>query len=312
MEYRRLGSSGLEVSAVGLGCNTFGTDVEEAGAAAILYRAIDLGINFFDTANSYGRGHSEEMIGKALEGGRRHQALIATKASERRGEGPNQHGASRTNLTESLEVSLRRLRTDYVDLFQVHHPDFRTPTEETMSALDDIVRQGKARYVGCSNYPAWFMCESIWVSRTNHYTPFVSAQPLYNLLTRSIERDVVPFCQHYGVGIIPYYPLTAGFLTGKYRPGEPPPPGTRAITSRFSPRWTTDRNFALVGPLTEFAEKQGHAVAELAIAWLLARPVVSSVITGTTRPEQVEANVKAAEWKLTEADLAEIEEILEE
>lgn len=306
MEYRHLGKSGLEVSAIGLGTNTFGADVDAAGAAAILHRALELGITFIDTAPAYGKGASEEMIGKALDGGQRRQAAIATKAGSRA------YGACRKHLTESLEISLRKLRTDYVDLFQVHFPDFKTPSEETMSTLESIVRQGKARYIGCSNYPAWYMCEAIWTARSNGWAPFVSFQPEYSLLNRAVEKETAPFCEAYGLGIIPYYPLAAGLLTGKYRPGEPPPPGTRATTSRFNAKWFNDRNFALVGRLTEFAEKRDHTVAELAVAWLLARPAVSTVITGTTKPSQVEANAKAADWKLTPADMAEIDNLLTE
>lgn len=304
MEYRHLGNSGLEVSTIGLGTNTFGADVDEAGAAAIIHRALDLGMTFIDTAPAYGKGTSEEMIGKALDGGTRHQAIVATKAGSRA------YGASRKHLTESLDASLRNLRTDYVDLFQVHFPDFKTPAVETMSALETIVRQGKARYIGCSNYPAWYMCEAIWTARSNGWAPFVSFQPEYSLINRAIEKDAAPFCERYGLGIIPYYPLAAGLLTGKYRPGEPPPPGTRATTSRFNAKWFTDRNFALVGRLTEFAQKQEHTVAELAVAWLLARPAVGTVITGTTKPAQVEANAKAADWRLTAQDMATIDELL--
>ena len=304
MEYRHLGTSGMEVSAIGLGCNSFGADVDEAGAASILYRCLDLGITFFDTAPMYGDGASEEMIGRALDGARRHDALIATKAASRA------EGASLKKVTESLEVSLRKLRTDCIDLFQIHAPDPNTPIEETMYCLDRIVREGKARYAGCSNYPAWRISEANWVARTCHFPPFVSVQSEYNLLNRSLDQDVVPFCRHTGVGIIPFYPLAAGFLTGKYRPGEPPPPGTRATTSRFSPKWMTDRNFAAVDRLTEFAEKRGHPVAELAIAWLMAQPAVSTVIVGARRPEQVEANAKAVDWKLTADELAEIDGLL--
>ncbi len=311
MEYRHLGKSGLEVSAIGLGCNMFGVDVDEAGTAAILYKAIDVGINYFDTANMYGGGKSEELMGKALKG-RRHEVLIGTKAGGggARVRGPNATGASRKHLTEQLEISLRRLQTDYVDLFQVHRPDRNTPIDETMSALDDIVRSGKARYVGCSNYPAWQMCEAVHTARSNGWTPYVSAQPRYNMLEREIESEIVPFCLAYGIGIIPYYPLAAGFLTGKYSKGEPPPAGTRGATARGIERWTTDRNWAMLDRLKAFAAKRDHTMAELALAWLLHRPGVSTVINGTSRPSQVESNVKALEWKLSAADMAEIDQIL--
>ena len=309
MEYRRLGRSGLEVSAIGLGCNTYGRYTDEAGTAAILYRAIDLGINFIDTSDTYGRGVSEEHIGKALEGGRRNQLLIGTKAAGSMGEGPNMAGASRQHLTEGVEASLRRLRTDYIDLFQVHFPDSKTPIDETMRALDDLVRQGKIRYIGCSNYAAWQVCEAIWTARTHHLTPFVSVQPEYSLMKRAIETELLPFCEEYGVGILPYYPLAAGFLTGKYRRGQSAPEGVRGANNPGFARWTSDRNYDLLEKLEAFAVQRGHSVAELAFAWLLARPVVSSVIAGTTRPEQVEANAQAGEWRLTAEEVKELDEV---
>lgn len=308
MEYRHLGKSGLEVSVVGLGCNNFGPRTDEASAARVIDRAIDLGITFLDTSNTYGNGTSETFIGNALKGAKRNQVILATKAGWRMHEGPNGWGAGRKHLIENLDASLKRLQTDCVDLFQVHRPDYVTPPEETMQALDMIVQAGKARYVGCSNYPAWFMCEAMWTAKTNGWIPLVSAQPEYNMLNRSVEREISPFCEKYGMSIIPFYPLAGGFLTGKYKQGQPPPEGTRGARGNF--RWLTDQNYAMLGKLDEFATKRGHAIGELAIAWLLHRPAVDTVIAGATKPEQVDDNAKAAEWKLSKEDMDEIDVIL--
>ncbi|MEK7217363.1 MAG: aldo/keto reductase [Chloroflexota bacterium] len=310
MEYRFLGHSGLQVSAVGLGCNTFGRYTDEAGTAAILAKAIEVGINLIDTSNSYGMGDSETHIGKSLKGGDRKNLLIATKGASQMGEGPNMKGAGRQHLMAMLEDSLRRLQTDYVDLYQVHQPDLNTPTEETMRALDDMVRQGKVRYVGNSNYPTWLAAEAMWTSRTQHYVPFISVQPQYNLMDRRIEGDLMVFCQRYGLGILPYFPLAGGFLTGKYRRGEPIPEGTRgAMNPGMIARWSNDRNYDILEKLQKFCADRGRSTADLSIAWLLAKPMVSSVIAGTTRPAQVEANVKSGEGRLTPEEVQEVDKI---
>lgn len=310
MEYRFLGNSGLQVSAVGLGCNTFGRYTDEAGTAAILTRAADLGINLIDTSNSYGMGDSETHIGKATKGGLRHKLLIATKAASQMGEGPNMKGAGRQHLMAMLEDSLRRLQTDHIDLYQVHQPDLNTPTEETMRALDDMVRQGKVRYLGSSNYPTWLAAEAEWTARTAHLTRFISVQPQYNLMDRRIEGDLMVFCKRYGLGILPYFPLAGGFLTGKYRRGESIPEGTRgAMNPGMIQRWSNDRNYDILEKLQAFCAARGKTTADLAIAWLLAKPMVSSVIAGTTRPAQVEANVRSGEWKLTGDEVAEVDKI---
>lgn len=308
MEYRKLGKSGLQVSAIGLGGNTFGRYADEAQTAAIIHQALDLGINFFDTANTYGRGVSEQFVGKALQG-RREQALIGTKAAGSMGEGPNMSGASRQHLTDSVHASLRRLNTDYIDLFQVHFPDPKTPIEETLRALDDLVRQGKIRYIGCSNYAAWQVCEAMWTAQEHHLSPYVSVQPAYNLLNRRIEQELVPFCQGYGIGIIPYSPLAGGFLTGKYRPGAAAPEGTRGYNNQMFARTLTERNFDTLQKLEAFVSQRGHTVGELALAWLLARPMVSTVIAGATNPEQVAENVRSGEWRLTAEELQELDKI---
>lgn len=309
MEYRRLGRSGLKVSVIGLGGNTFGRYADAAQTAAILYRAIDLGINLVDTANIYGVGASEELIGRALKG-RREDILIATKVGMQMGNRPNERGSSREHVIESCHASLRRLQTDYVDLFQIHQFDPETPLEETLSALDDLVRAGKVRYIGCSNYDAWQVVRALWISDRERFASYVSVQPEYNLLEREAERELVPACLELGLGVIPYFPLAAGVLTGKYKPGEPPPEGTRGYNNpRFESRLKREALEA-VQRLDAWARERGHTVGELALAWLAARPGVSTVIAGTTRPEQVAANARAAEWKLSPEDVAVVDEVL--
>lgn len=306
MRYRRLGRSGLKVSVVGLGGNNFGRATDAQMTERIIHRALDLGVNFIDTADVYGRGVSEEHVGRALAR-RRAEAVVATKVAMDMGPGPNETGASRKHIMDGVHASLRRLNMDHVDLLQIHRWDRDTPIHETMSALDDLVRQGKVRYVGSSNFAAWQLVWSLWASDRRGWISMVSEQPEYSLLHRDIERDLMPACQAFGVGIIPYFPLAGGLLTGKYREGEPYPPGTRLEQlERFRTRFATPRNFAIVRKLEAWAQDHGHPLTELAVAWLLARPMVSTVITGVTKPEQVEANVKAADWELTPAEVEEV------
>ncbi len=309
MEYRQLGRSGVRVSVIGLGGNVFGRSVDEAGAAAIVNQAVELGINFIDTANVYNAGVSEQFLGKAIAPHRDH-ILIATKAGSGMGTGPNDTGSSRKHLIESCHASLKRLNVEAIDLFQIHRFDEKTPLEETLSALDDLVRAGKVRYIGCSNYAAWRVVQSLWISERSHFAKFVSVQPEYNLLQREIERDLVPVCLEFGLGIIPYFPLAAGVLTGKYKPGEPAPEGTRGYNNpRFEARLKRE-TLEAVQRLDAWARARGHTVGELALAWLAARPGVSTIIAGTTRPEQVIANARAADWHLTADELREIDELL--
>jgi len=310
MEYRPLGNSGLKVSALGLGTNSFGRRVNENQAASIIDQALDLGINFLDTANMYSEGVSETFIGKALRT-KRQRALIATKFGRSMGEGPNDHGASRRHISEQLEGSLSRLGTDYIDLYQLHIHDPETPIEETLRALDDCVRQGKVRYIGCSGVTAWQACEAVWTSKMLNLNSFVSVQPYYNLLHREVEKELVPFCQAYGLGIIPYFPLEAGVLTGKYRPGKPVPKGTRFASSSGMQRRLPERNFAMLTKLETFASERERPIVELAIAWLLANPSVCSVIAGASKPEQIVANACSLDWRLTPQDLQEIDAILQ-
>jgi aryl-alcohol dehydrogenase-like predicted oxidoreductase len=307
VEYKSLGRSGLQVSLVGLGCNNFGRRCDPQQTAAVVNKAIELGITFFDTADVYGPGGlSEEYLGAAL-GDRRRDVVVATKFVGPMGEGPLKGGASRRYVYQAVEASLRRLATDYIDVYQIHFPDARTPIDETLRALDDLVRQGKVRYLGCSNFTGWQVVEAQWTARTEHLSPFVSAQNQYNLLDRRIERELVPACNAYGLGVLPYFPLASGFLTGKYRPGEPPPEGTRlAGAGPMAERFLNEGNFATLTKLESFAEQQGHSMLQLAIGWLASQPHVASVIAGATKPEQVEQNVQAAGWKLSAEELAEV------
>jgi len=299
----------VRVSVIGLGGNVFGRSVDEAGAAAIVNQAVELGINFIDTANVYNAGVSEQFLGKAIAPHRDH-ILIATKAGSGMGTGPNDRGSSRKHLIESCHASLKRLNVEAIDLFQIHRFDETTPLEETLGALDDLVRAGKVRYIGCSNYTAWRVVQSLWISERSHFARFVSVQPEYNLLQREIERDLVPVCLEFGLGIIPYFPLAAGVLTGKYKPGEPAPEGTRGYNNpRFESRLKRE-TLEAVQRLDTWAHARGHTVGELALAWLAARPGVSTIIAGTTRPEQVIANARAADWHLTADELREVDELL--
>ncbi|HLZ21485.1 MAG TPA: aldo/keto reductase [Ktedonobacterales bacterium] len=309
MEYRQLGRSGLRVSVIGLGGNTFGRYADEDRTAHIINQALDLGINFIDTANIYSAGVSEEFVGKAIHS-RRDEVLIATKAGMRMGDRPNEHGSSRTHILESCHASLRRLNVDAIDLFQIHAFDPLTPLDETLGALDDLVRSGKVRYIGCSNYDAWRVVQSLWISDREHFARYISVQPEYNLLDRDIERELVPACREFGLGIIPYSPLAGGVLTGKYKPGEPAPENTRGHNNpRFEPRLEHD-TLEAVQRLDVWARERSHTVGELALAWLAARSGVSTIIAGATRPEQVVANARAAEWHLTEEDLRAVDTVL--
>lgn len=305
MEYRRLGQSGLSVSALGLGTNNFGNRLDEAQVRRVIDQALDSGVNFIDTADLYAGGRSEELIGKAL-GARRPNVVIATKVGMFQGELPFQRGAGRRWVLESVERSLRRLGTDYLDLYQIHQADPETPILETLQTLDDLVRQGKIRYHGHSNYLAHQIADAEWTARAEHLVRPVSAQHHYNLLRREVEADVLPACAAYGLGFIPFFPLASGFLTGKYRP-DATPEGARLSGSPAAQRILTSENFERLGRLEEFARQRERSLLELAVGWLLSRPPVATVIAGASRPEQVEANVQAAEWRLTPEEMAEVD-----
>jgi aryl-alcohol dehydrogenase-like predicted oxidoreductase len=307
MEYRKLGTAGLEVSVIGLGTNNFGRRVDAAGTARVLDQALDEGVTFIDTANIYSGGQSEEYIGKAIEG-KRDQYLLATKAGMKVDDGANGIGASRHHLFREVEKSLKRLRTDYIDLYQIHRADPSTPIEETLHALDQLVASGKVRYIGCSNYAAWQLTESLWTSRERNLVSFSTVQPQYSMLDRRVETELVPCCQTYGIGILPYFPLANGFLTGKYQRGEAAPDGTRLAENDRG--LFTAANFDILEGLEAFAQARDHTVLDLAFAWLLANPAVTSVIAGATKPEQVSANSKTAGWTLSPDEMTEIDSIL--
>jgi len=310
MQYKFLGRSGLQVSAVGLGCNQFGGKVDAEGTERIVRTAVDAGINFLDTADVYSRGSSEEFVGRAIAG-IRDKVVLATKFGMNMGEGPYTSGASRRYILQEVEASLRRLGTDYIDLYQVHRPDPKTPIDETLQALDTLVRAGKVRYVGTSNFAPWQVVEASFVAQSAHLTSFVSEQPEYNLLDRRIEKELVPACHKYGVGIIPWAPLAAGFLSGKYHRGEPAPAGVRLSNPKhpWLPKIVTDRNYDLVDKIEAFARDRGHTVTEAAIAWLVAQEDVGTVIVGATRPDQVQENVQAAAWQMTPEERTELDAI---
>ncbi len=307
MEYRVLGKSGLKVSEIGLGGNNFGGRVGEQESISVIHRALELGINFIDTANTYSQGRSEEFVGKGIKG-KRSEVIIASKVGFPMGDGPNELGASSYHIMNAVEASLKRLKTDYIDLYYIHRPDPTTPIEETLRTLNDLVRTGKVRYIGCSNFAAWQLCEAMWTSRVNKLEPFVVVQSQYNLLDRNIESELVPCCQAYGVGVVPWGPLASGFLTGKYNRGKPAPDGTRLSSPRSrSNQILTEANYDKLDKIQVFATERGRSAGELAIAWLLSHPWLSSVIAGATKPEQVSANVAAAEWRLTPQEMAQLE-----
>jgi aryl-alcohol dehydrogenase-like predicted oxidoreductase len=322
MEYRPLGRSGLKVSVAGLGTAPMGRQCDAAQSAAIVDRAISLGVNFLDTADSYGRGLSEEYTGRAIRG-RRQDLVIATKFERPMRDGPLGGGASRRYVMEAVQASLRRLGVDYVDLYQIHFWDPTTPLEETLRALEDLVRGGYVRYVGCSNFAAWQIVEAQWIARTDHLSPLISAQCPYNLLDRAVEADLVPVCERYGLGMLPYFPLAGGFLAGRYRPGQAIPAASRLGSALHWDRTSdshvvlathvvNDANHARLAALERWARARGRGVGELALAWLASRPQVPSVIAGATTPEQVAANVQAVTWQLTPDDLADLDRALQE
>jgi len=310
MKTRNLGPSGLQVSIVGLGCNNFGGRIDLEATRKVIDKAFDLGITLFDTADTYGNyGGSEEAMGQIL-GTRRKDIVLATKFGMPMDEAGVLKGGSRRYIMSAVEASLIRLKTDWIDLYQMHRMDPRTPIEETLRALDDLVRQGKVRYIGCSNFTSWRMVEAVWTARQHNLNSFVSCQDHYNLLERGIDRELVPAIEAYGMGLLPFFPLASGLLTGKYDPKAAAPKGTRLGNNKaMAERWLTDRNWAKVTALQKFADERGRSLLELAFSWLAARPGVASVIAGATRPEQLEANVKAADWALTREDMAEIDKI---
>ncbi|MCZ6641462.1 MAG: aldo/keto reductase [Gammaproteobacteria bacterium] len=311
MQHRRLGNSGLLVSEVGLGCNNFGGRVDAARTQAVVDAALEQGINFFDTADVYGERQSETLLGKAL-GDRRGDVVIATKFGSPMGEGGLNRGGSRRYVRRAVEASLTRLGTDYIDLYQIHVPDAATPIAETLSVLDDLVREGKVRYVGHSNFSGWQIADAHWTARDLGCTAFVSAQNNYSLIERAVTHEVLPASVRFGLGVLPYFPLASGLLTGKYKRDEPAPQGTRlALVERLAKRALTSKNYDLVERLEDFARERDKSLLDLAFCWLLSQPVITSVIAGATLPEQVVANAAAADgWRLDRDEMTQVAEIL--
>ena len=309
MKLRQLGNSGLQVSAIGLGCNNFGWRIDVETSRKVIDRALELGITLLDTADIYGNlGGSEAALGEIL-GARRKEIVLATKFGIAMDKEERLKGASRRYIVSAAEASLKRLKTDWIDLYQVHRPDPLTPIEETLGALDDLVRQGKVRYIGCSNYAAWQVADAVWTARDRRFSSFIACQDEYSLVMRDIERELLPAMQHFGLGLLPYFPLASGLLSGKYKRGALPEGARLAAVPGLGQGYLTEENWRKVEALGPFAEERGHSLLDLAVAWLLARPKVASVIAGATTPEQVEQNVKAAEWELAATDLAEVDKI---
>jgi aryl-alcohol dehydrogenase-like predicted oxidoreductase len=304
VQYRRLGQSGLQVSALGLGCSTLGEIVHGADAENLVRDALELGVTFIDTAITYAGGRSEEIVGRAIAG-RRDEVVLATKVGLPAGEGPYRTGLSRRRIMAAIEVSLRRLCTDHVDLYQAHRPDPSTPVEETLEAMDRLVRDGKVRYVGASNYAAWQMTRADWISDRAGLSHWVSAQNRFNLLDGLDDPHLLDASRELGFGIIPWMPLAAGVLSGKYRPGVAPPAGTRIGDLERFRREADDDRIAAVERLKLWARERGHTTAELGIAWLFSHPEVSTVIVGARRREQLAENVKSIDWALTPEEVLE-------
>jgi aryl-alcohol dehydrogenase-like predicted oxidoreductase len=310
LEQRNLGRSGLIVSAVGLGCNNFGGRMDMATTRAVVHKALDLGVTFFDTSDTYGnRGASEEYLGRALAG-RRHDIVLVSKFGRPMDSEGRLQGASRRYIMQAVEASLRRLGTDHIDLYYQHIGDSRTPIEETLRALDDLVRQGKVLYIGCSWLPSWQVVEAQWISKHFDLASFISCQERYNILERELDEALMPVLQSYGLGLVPFAPLANGLLTGKYRRDAPPPSGSRmAAMPHIAERYLTEANWNTVERLAVFCAARGRSLLELAFSWLLHRPMVASVIAGATTPEQLSANVAAAGWSLSREDMDEIDRI---
>ena len=311
MEYRYLGQTGVKVSPLCLGTMMFGGPADEASSIAITHNAIDAGINFIDTANMYNRGESEVVVGKAIAD-RRDRVVVATKARQPMGDGPNESGASRLHLWAELDASLKRLNTDYIDVFYTHAPDYDVPIDETLRAMDDMVRSGKVRYIACSNFRAWRLCESLWASDRLNLNRFACIQPLYNIVNRDIEVELLPLCQSHRVGVVTYSPLARGILTGKYKPGEAPAEGTRA--SRNDPRmmqaeWR-EASLHVAAGLAEHCRAKGVSPSQFALAWCMANSIVTSVIIGPRTMEQFDDNVASLSVTIDADDEAAVDQLV--
>jgi voltage-dependent potassium channel beta subunit len=314
MQYRRLGRAGVRVSTIALGSwLTYGSAVAEEAATQCIHKAYELGINFFDTANAYNRGEAEKVVGRALRDFSRDSFVLATKVYFPMGDGPNDRGLSRKHIMEQCHASLRRLGTDYVDLYQCHRYDPEVPLEEILRALDDLVTQGKVLYVGVSEWSAIEIDDAVHIARELNLDRIVSNQPIYNMLERYVEREVLPLCEREGIGQVVFSPLAEGVLTGKYKPGQQPPQGTRAAdpqSNTFMQDMMNDKVLTAVQKLQTLAQQHGYSLAQLALAWVLRKPIISAAIIGASRPQQVEENASASEITLTDDVLHQIDEIL--
>lgn len=310
MEYRKLGATGVHVSVIGIGTNRFGSEMlPQSAVNRVIDAALELGINHLDTSNSYMKGRSEETLGVALKG-RWDRFVVASKFWFPVGEGPNDRGASRYHIMNAVEASLRRLQSDHIDLYYVHRWDERTPIEETLRTLDDLIRVGKIRYVGVSDFASWQLAHANLLCTVRGWTPIAVIQSEYNMLERHVEREVLPYCRAHDVGLVPYFPLAGGFLTGKYRRGELPPRGSRGAVSDGLKKYMVDAYFDRVERLAGWAASRERGLNELAQAWLMAQPAICSVISGATGLEQLLSNVKAADWNLTADELREVNALL--
>lgn len=310
MEYRHFGRTGAEVSPLCLGCMMFGGKTSEEDAADIIDHALDQGVNFFDTANVYGRGKSEIAVGKALQrNGKRDDVFLATKVHGRMGDGPNMSGNHRRNIIEQCEASLKRLQTDHIDLYQIHRPDPHIPIDETLRALDDLIRAGKVRYIGTSTYAAWQLMESLWVAKELGLNRMVCEQPPYHLLDRTIEKELIPMAQTYGIALIPWSPLAGGFLTGKYKRGQEPPEGARFVKHHRRDLVMIDRSYDIVEEMVKIADEKACTVSQLALAWLMNQPGVTSPIIGPRTMEQFVDNLGAIDVEITDDDRARLDAV---
>jgi aryl-alcohol dehydrogenase-like predicted oxidoreductase len=309
MEYRRVGRSGLKVSEMCLGTMTFGHGTDEQEARRMVDLCLDAGVNFFDTADSYGDAQSEVLLGKALKG-RRRDVVVATKFFNPMGPGPNDSGMSRVHVVNAIEDSLRRLQMDYVDIYYIHHVDVQSPLDEMLGAVDDLVRQGKVRYIACSNYEVWRLCEALWISETNNLARFICYQPLYNLVVRDIEQDLVPLCQLKGLGIVVWSPLGGGFLSGKYKPGQRLLRGTRSEEGWGYPeKYFAPNADETLKVLLDVAEELGRSPAQVALRWVLAQPAITSVLVGARTIEQLRDNLQASAWRFGDEALKRLNEV---
>jgi aryl-alcohol dehydrogenase-like predicted oxidoreductase len=312
VEFRQLGSSGVRVSVIGLGTNRFGTEnITQESVNNIIAACMDKGINFIDTADVYSTGHSEESLGVALKG-HWDRFVVATKYSFPMGSGPNDKGASRYHMMNAVEASLRRLQSDHIDVYYLHGWDNTTPIEETLRGLDDLVRSGKVRYIGASQFMAWQLAYANLLAQVRNWLPFVVIQSHYHMLERNAERELLPYCRAQHVGLVPFFPLAGGFLTGKYKQGQPAPAGTRGESSTYVQQYMTPANYAKLEKLSAWAQTHNRGMNELAHAWLLAQSGVCSVISGATRLDQVLSNVRAGDWSLSAEEAAQVNAILDE